>query len=262
MVKYETITVETNGPIATLCLDRADALNALSEKMRLELISALRVLRDNRDLRVLILTGNGRAFCSGADVKEGFISKRGFDLERMLTEEYNVIISELRGLHIPTIAAVNGIAAGAGCSLALACDFILAAESAQFIQVFSRIGACPDAGSSFFLPRIVGRQRALGMMLTNDPISARTAEEWGIAWKLFPDGSFADDVQKFASTVAKQPTRALVFARRLVDASATSGLEAQMSAEAIGQGVLSKSHDAQEAINAFIEKRVPDFKGN
>ncbi|MEM6416087.1 MAG: enoyl-CoA hydratase-related protein [Pseudomonadota bacterium] len=262
-MESETIQFETCGSVSVVTLNRPKTLNSLFEQLRLDFIAGLRKLRRERKTRALVITGKGGAFCAGADLKEGIVSSpSGLDIEQVLNEQYNIIIRELRDAPFPVVAAVDGVAAGAGCSIALASDFILATKRAKFIQIFSRIGLVPDLGSSFFLPRVVGRQRALGMMLTNDPLSAEQAFEWGIVWKILEQDNFFNNVTEFAEKLAHGPTRAFITARKLVDDGATNSLDAQMTLEALAQGIMATTEDATGACAAFLEKRQPIFKGN
>ncbi len=258
---YSTLKLSIEGGLATLTLARPEALNAFNEALRTDMRAAFHELEATPGVRVLLITGEGRGFCAGADLKEAITTPAPQGAAVQLQTQYNRLVRQLRELPFPVVAGVNGIAAGAGFSLALACDVVLAAESASFAQVFSKIGLVPDLGSSFFLPRTVGRQRAMALMLTGEPISAATALEWGIALKVLPDAGFAEACTAFAQTLVNRPTGSLAQLRRLLDLSGELSLGAQMEVEAAMQGWLGKSDDAGEAIAAFVAKRTPAFKG-
>jgi 2-(1,2-epoxy-1,2-dihydrophenyl)acetyl-CoA isomerase len=255
------LRLSIDAGVATLTLARPEALNAFNQALRTQLREAFDTLEADPSVRVLLLKGEGRAFCAGADLKEAITTPAPEGAAVQLQRQYNRLIRQLRELPFPVVAGVNGIAAGAGFSLALACDVVLAAESASFAQVFSKIGLVPDLGSSFFLPRTVGRQRAMALMLSGEPIDAATALQWGIALKVLPDAGFAEACTAYARTLVNRPTGSLAQLRRLLDLSGELSLGAQMEMEAAMQGWLGKSTDAAEAIDAFVAKRTPAFKG-
>lgn len=257
---YSTLKLDVEDGLATLTLARPEALNAFNEALRTELRAAFDALEADTSVRALLVTGEGRAFCAGADLKEALTSPAPQGAAVQLQRQYNRLIRQLRELPFPVVAGVNGVAAGAGFSLALAGDIVLAAQSASFAQVFSKIGLVPDLGSSFFLPRTVGRQRAMALMLSGEPIAAQQACDWGIALQVLPDDGFVAACQAHARKLVNRPTGSLAQLRRLLDLSGELSLSAQMEVEAAMQGWLGKSPDAAEAIDAFVTKRTPAFK--
>lgn len=252
------------GGLFRLTLNRPDRLNAFTLTMHAELQAALDQA-EAEGARALLLTGAGRAFCSGQDLSE----RRGVadpstpapDLEAGLKARFNPLIARMRALPFPTVAAVNGIAAGAGVGFALACDIVIAAESAAFLMAFARIGLAPDAGSSFFIPRLVGRARATAMMLLAEPIPSAQAAEWGLIWRAVPDEALAAEAEAIALRLAAGPTRSFRAIRALVDGAAGSDLAAQLDREAEAQGACGRSADYREGVAAFLEKRPARFTG-
>jgi 2-(1,2-epoxy-1,2-dihydrophenyl)acetyl-CoA isomerase len=257
-MNYETILYEVADDVATITLNRPEKLNALSAQMRVDLVHAIRAAA--AEARFLVLTGAGRAFCSGQDMGEGK-SIANLDLQRTLLDEYAPLISALADCPIPTIAAVNGGAAGGGASLALFADIVVAAESASFLQAFTRIGLMPDMGATYLLPRLVGRPRALAAALLAEEISARQAEEWGMIWQASPDHLFRADVAALARRLAEGPTEAYRRIKRAFRASETNSFEAQLDLEARYQGKLGETRDFIEGATAFLEKRPAKFEG-
>jgi 2-(1,2-epoxy-1,2-dihydrophenyl)acetyl-CoA isomerase len=244
--------------VATLTLARPDVMNALNSAMRGELLAALG--EASRRARAIVLTGTGRAFCSGQDLADA-TGAGGFDLERSLRDEYEPLLKAIAGCPVPTIAAVNGAAAGAGANLALAADIVIAAESAVFVQAFTRIGLIPDAGGTFWLPRQVGAARAMGAMLLAEPVTARQAADWGMIWKAVPDAEFAALVDTTAKTLARGPTAAYRRLKEALRASPGNDLDAQLALEARLQGECGATADFREGVAAFLEKRKPRFEG-
>jgi 2-(1,2-epoxy-1,2-dihydrophenyl)acetyl-CoA isomerase len=257
-MSYETILYRARNGVATITLNRPDKLNALSAQMRVDLAHAIRLA--TTEARALVLTGAGRAFCSGQDLGEGE-SIADLDLQRVLRDEYAPLITALAECPIPTVAAVNGAAAGGGASLALAADIVVAAESASFLQAFTRIGLMPDVGATYILPRLVGRARAIGAALLAEEISARQAEEWGMIWEVVPDPLFTARIDTLARRLADGPTEAYRRIKRAFRASETSDLAAQLELEARYQGKLGETRDFVEGATAFIEKRPAKFEG-
>ncbi len=257
------VLIENAGAVRLLRLNRPDRLNALSGPMLAELRTAVEAAADPASgVRCLVLTGNGRGFSSGADLVEGAQqSARGLDLESLLKERYNPLIARLHDLPMPFVAAVNGPAAGAGMSLALAADFILAARSACFLQAFVRIGLAPDAGSTYYLPRLIGPARAARMMMRGDKISAETAAGWGLVHEVVDDDRLLEASMALAAELADGPTRALAAIRRLVRTSLENDLDAQLEMEAREQGVLGRSKDFHAGVSAFLTKTPPRFRG-
>lgn len=254
---YETITYALTDGIALITLNRADKMNALTTQMRAELTHA--VTEGGREGRVVVLTGAGRAFCSGQDLADraGGVA----DLEKTLREEYAPLLRAIINCPVPTIAAVNGPAAGAGANIALAADVVFASESAYFMQAFTRIGLIPDAGGTYVLPRQMGMAKAMGAALFADKITARQADDWGMIWQAVPDEEFDAHWRAKAAQIASGPTAAYAETKKAIRASWDNGLEDQLSLEAEAQGRCGKSHDFAEGVTAFTQKRSPKFQG-
>ncbi len=249
--------------VATITLNRPSRLNSFTEAMHEELRSALDRVRGTPAIRAMILTGAGRGFCAGQDLKERKTEygSEPPDLAATIGRNYNPLVLALRTLPIPVVSAVNGVAAGAGASIALAADIVLAARSASFIQAFSKIGLVPDSGGTWFLPRLVGDARARAMTLLGDRLSAEQAEQWGMIWRCVDDDKLADEARKLAGDLACGATRGLAGIKQALNASATNTLEQQLELERTLQGELARSDDYREGVNAFKEKRAPNFKG-
>lgn len=254
---YETITYALTDDVALITLNRADKMNALTTQMRAELTQA--VTEGGRAARVVVLTGAGRAFCSGQDLADraGGVA----DLEKTLREEYAPLLRAIINCPVPTIAAVNGPAAGAGANIALAADVVFASESAYFMQAFTRIGLIPDAGGTYALPRQMGMAKAMGAALFADKITARQADDWGMIWQAVPDAEFDAHWRAKAAQLAAGPTAAYAEAKKAIRASWDNGLEDQLSLEAEAQGRCGKSQDFAEGVTAFTQKRSPKFQG-
>ncbi|TGD45308.1 2-(1,2-epoxy-1,2-dihydrophenyl)acetyl-CoA isomerase [Pseudotabrizicola sediminis] len=255
---YQTLSVTENGGIATLALNRPDVMNALSTQMRAELLDAVR--HAGKTARVIVLTGMGRAFCSGQDLGDR-AKIAEIDLERTLRDEYEPLLRAIIDCPVPTIAAVNGAAAGAGANLALACDVVIAAESANFIQAFTRIGLMPDAGGTYWLPRQMGFARAMGAMLFADKISARQAADWGMIWEAVPDADFAAHISARAGALANGPTVAYRGVKQALRQSSSNDLDTQLALEARLQGECGQTRDFMEGVVAFLDKRPAVFEG-
>lgn len=258
---YETIRFETVGEgVARLVLDRPQVMNALNARMRAEITEALSALPEG--VRCVVLTGEGRAFCSGQDLGDAMgAAGDGLDLQAVLRDEYEPMLRAIRGCRAPVIAAVNGVAAGAGANLALAADLVIAADSASFIQAFARIGLIPDAGGTWIVPRAVGAARAAGLMMLAEALPARRAAEWGLIWEAVADADFEAIVAARARQLAAGPTAALLAMREALAASFQNDLEAQLALEARLQGVAGGSGDFREGVAAFLEKRPARFSG-
>jgi 2-(1,2-epoxy-1,2-dihydrophenyl)acetyl-CoA isomerase len=256
--EYETIRYALEDGVATVTLDRPDKMNGLTRAMRGELMEALD--RAGHEARAVVVTGAGRGFCSGQDLGDAD-SIEEIDLERTLREEYEPLLSRIADCPVPTIAAVNGPAAGAGCNLALAADIVVAARSAVFIEAFARIGLVSDAGGTFWLPRLVGHARAMGMCLLAEPIEADTAAEWGLIWEVVEDEALADHAAALARRLAEGPTLAYRLTKRAMRASPGNALSDQLALEAELQGEAGASRDFREGVAAFLEKRKPVFEG-
>jgi 2-(1,2-epoxy-1,2-dihydrophenyl)acetyl-CoA isomerase len=256
----ETVGRELSEGILTLTLNRPDALNSFTVEMKEELSAALKEAARDKSVRVVILTGAGRAFSAGQDLKE-----RGApgvaDLGTELRTRYNPIILAMRRLEKPIIGAVNGVAAGAGVSVALACDIVIASESASFIEAFGRVGLVPDTGSTWFLPRLVGYARAAEMIFTAEPVAARTAERIGLVNRVVPADQLMDEARSLATKLAAASPRALALAKRGLNRALESGLEDALDYEAQLQSIAGRSRDHAEGVAAFVEKRPPRFTG-
>jgi 2-(1,2-epoxy-1,2-dihydrophenyl)acetyl-CoA isomerase len=253
----ELVTVEVEGGVHRITLNRPDVMNALNREMRVALLAAL---RQGHSARVIVLTGAGRGFCSGQDLTDAEgLDAAGF--EAILNDEYVPMIRAITEAPVPVIAAVNGAAVGAGANLALACDLVIAAESAVFLQAFTRIGLIPDAGGTSFLPRRIGLQRAMGAALLAEPVSARQAVEWGMIWEAAADDRFHDLVSQRARKLAAGPTGAYGALKQALRGAFDQSLDAQLAVEARLQGVCGASEDFREGVAAFLGKRPPRFVG-
>ena len=257
-MNYETITVEITDGLAVLTLNRPDKMNALNALMRAEIADAMRELP--KTARCIVLTGADRAFCTGQDLSDRG-SAAEIDLERTLRDEYTPMLKAIYDCPVPTIAAVNGPAAGAGANLALAADVVIATESAYFLQAFARIGLMPDAGGTYFMPRLMGMAKAMGASLFADKISAKQADEWGLIWAAIPDAEFAAHWRARAESLAQGPTLAYGAIKDAVRGSFDATLDAQLTTEAKLQGACGKSRDFKEGVMAFLEKRPANFEG-
>lgn len=255
---YQTIEVTEAAGVLRIALNRPEVMNALSALMRAELLAAFR--GRSGAARVVVLTGTGRAFCSGQDLGDA-AKLAAPDLERVLRDEYEPLLAAIGDCPVPVIAAVNGAAAGAGANLALAADVVIAAESATFTQAFTRIGLIPDAGGTFWLPRQVGHARAMGLALFADRIPARQAADWGMIWECVPDDAFAAHVDARAAHLAQGPTAAYRALKAAMRASAAHDLPAQLALEAQLQGACGQTRDFQEGVLAFLDKRPARFEG-
>ena len=254
------ITSEQKNNILIIKLNRPDKFNSFNREMAFELHNALDNAENNENIRAIVLTGTGKAFCAGQDLAEA-IDPNGPGIAKIVDEHYNPIILRLRSIEKPIIAAVNGVAAGAGANIALACDIVTATFSASFIQAFSKIGLIPDSGGTFFLPRLIGFQKASALMMLGDKVAASEAHQMGMIYKVFSDETFMDDVLKLAETLSNMPTKAIGFTKRLLNQSLTNDLNAQLRQEGNLQVEAANTSDYKEGVNAFLEKRKPEFKG-
>ena len=262
---YRNILYSTEGGIARLTLSRPDKLNSFTGEMHAELRDALDSIQADGSVRVLVLSGAGRAFCAGQDLADPEMSAlpdgRLADIGNVVENNYKPLILRLQNLRVPTIAAVNGIAAGAGASVALACDLVVATKSASFLQAFSKVGLIPDTGGTWFLPQRVGMARAIGLAMLADKLSAEKAADWGLIWAAYEDAEFSAKVDAMAAQLAAMPTKALVRTRQAMHAAAGHTLEQQLSFEGSFMRELGWSPDYAEGVAAFMEKRAPKFTG-
>ncbi len=258
---YQTILLDIADNVATVTLNRPEKLNAFSVEMHQELRAAIKEIKAAK-ARAMVLTGAGRAFCAGADLgARDLATEEKLDLGALLEKYYNPLIRALHRLPMPVIAAVNGVAAGAGANIALGCDLVFAARSASFIQAFIRIGLVPDAGGTYMLPRLIGLQRAMGLAITGDKIDAETAAQWGMIWKCIDDDALMDEVMEFARHIATQPTRSIGLIKRALYASLGNDLDSQLDLERNLQRVAGYGTDYREGVQAFLEKRPAKFTG-
>lgn len=262
-----TVLYEARGSVGLVTLNRPQALNSFTRQMHKELWAILDRINGDKAIRVAVLTGAGRGFCAGADLAE-FDFEPGPDLVKradpgpVIEQAFNPSIRKLMDLRVPTVAAVNGVAAGAGASFAMACDLAVAASSASFIQAFSKIGLIPDAGGSWFLVKKLGLARAMGCAMLGDKVSAKDAKEWGMIWDVAPEGQDClEAALKLAERLSSMPTTALVQARKLLRAAASNDLDRQLDLERDTQSALGKTHDYIEGVMAFREKRSANFTG-
>ena len=255
---YQAITLTVRDSIATITLNRPDMMNALNRQMRAEITDAVKTAE--AQARVIILTGAGRAFCSGQDLADGG-SAANLDMEGTLNGEYVPMLKAIFDCKVPTISAVNGPAAGAGANLALAADVVIAAESAYFVQAFTRIGLIPDAGGTYWLPRQVGAAKAMGAALFADKVMAKDAERWGMIYETAPDDDFVAHIQARAAQLAQGPTIAYGELKAAIRGSFENTLDQQLALEAKLQGICGRTHDFQEGVTAFLEKRNPRYEG-
>lgn len=255
---YDTIQYEVGGGVATITLNRPDSLNALNATMRRELLAAIKAAARDDSVRALLITGSGRAFCAGADLRGGE-GERQF--RRVLTSEYNPLIEAIRTLPKPVVVAVNGVAAGAGMSLALAADLVVAADVARFVPAFNRIGLVPDSGLTRVLVRALGRHRAAQLLLSGESLSAGEAADAGLVTAVVPADGLAEAARELALRLAAGPSRALGYTKRLINAAEEATLRGMLAQEAAFQDLAGRTDDHAEGVAAFAEKREPRFSG-
>ena len=259
---FETILFEQSGGVARVTLNRPDRLNSFIVQMHDELSRAIEAASSSA--RVLVLTGAGRGFCAGQDLSDRAVAPggQGVDLGESIEKRYNPLIRRLASLEMPVICAVNGVAAGAGANIALACDIVIAARSAKFIQSFANIGLVPDSGGTWVLPRLAGQARALGLALTGEALSAERAEAWGLIWKCVDDDKLGEEVNALAAKFAAGPTKGLAAAKKLIRESGQRTLSEQLDCERDVQSAIGRGNDYKEGVAAFMEKRPAKFTGS
>lgn len=260
---YETIEFAIQDGVAVLTLNRPQNLNSFNTQMHGEVRSAIKQVANSGEARCLLITANGRGFCAGQDLSDRSVSAEGEmpDLGDSVEQNYNPLIRSIHALEMPVICAVNGVAAGAGASIALACDIVLAAKSANFIQAFCKIGLVPDSGGTWILPRLVGMARAKGLALLGDKLSAEQAEKWGLIWQSVDDDALMTDAMAMATHFASQPTKGLAMIKRALRESTSNTLHEQLELEKECMRIGGRTEDYKEGVAAFKEKRKPEFKG-
>jgi len=257
-----SIILKIENSIATITLNRPEVFNSFNREMALLMQQTLDACANDQNVRAIVITGAGKAFCAGQDLKEVTTPELNPGFRKILEEHYNPIIERIRTIEKPIVAAVNGVAAGAGANIALACDIVIAAENASFIQAFSKIGLVPDSAGTFFLPRLIGFQKASALMMLGDKVSAQEAFAIGMIYKFYPVALFEEEIQKIAATLANMPTKAIGLTKKLLNESMSNNLQQQLALESDLQIEASSSNDYREGVNAFMEKRTPEFKGN
>jgi 2-(1,2-epoxy-1,2-dihydrophenyl)acetyl-CoA isomerase len=255
-----TIQFEIQGNVAVIKLNRPAVYNSFNKEMALEMQSRLDDCEEDDNIRAIYIIGEGKAFCAGQDLQE-VTDPNGPKLTSIVKDHYNPIIEKIRNIEKPIIGAVNGVAAGAGANIALACDICVATESSSFIQAFSKIGLIPDSGGTFTLPRLVGMQRAAALMMLGDKVGAKDAEQMGMIYKAFSDETFAEESMRLAIKLSKMPTRGIGLTKRALNLSMISDLSTQLKVEEELQTIAGKTDDYKEGVASFLEKRKPDFKG-
>lgn len=255
-LNYEVI----NG-VARIRFNRPDSFNSFDREMSYAFQDALKAAASDEHVRAVLITGNGKAFSAGQDLKEVLDQKNNPGFEKILDEGYNPMIKLIRNIRKPVVAAVNGVAAGAGANIALACDITVASENASFIQAFSKIGLIPDSGGTWFLPRLIGFQKASALMMLGDKVSAAEAEEMGMIYKVYPAEEFEEKAIQLAEKLAQMPTKALGLTKELLNKAYENTLDEQLDLEGKYQIESAKSYDYNEGVKAFVEKRKPEFRG-
>jgi 2-(1,2-epoxy-1,2-dihydrophenyl)acetyl-CoA isomerase len=257
----EPVLVSLEAGVLRVTLNRPDTLNAFTVGMTQALAAAMARAESEAAVRCVLVTGAGRGFCAGQDLTERDMNAKDIDLGGGLDTRYNPLVRRMRALEKPIVCAVNGVAAGAGANFALACDLVIAARSASFIQAFVKIGLVPDCGGSYFLPRLAGTQRAMALAMTGDRLTAEDAERWGVIWKCVDDANLKAEADKLALQLASGPTRSLGLIKKAMYASAGNTLSAQLDMERDLQREIGKGKDYREGVAAFLEKRKPQFTG-
>lgn len=260
MENSTSILYTQEGGIATITLNRPSVFNSFNQEMIKSLQHHLDVAAQDVSVRAVVLTGTGKAFCAGQDLGE-VLEEKEIDFNKIVQENYNPLVLKIRNMDKPVVAAVNGVAAGAGANLALACDIVVAKESTNFIQAFSKIGLIPDCGGTYFLPRLIGLQKATALMMLADKVSAAQAKEIGMIYEFFADDIFDAEVAKIADKLANLPTKGLAYTKELLNQTFNNSIEEQLIQEGLFQAKSGNTSDYQEGVDAFIEKRNPVFKG-
>ncbi len=260
MENSTSILYTQEGGIATITLNRASVFNSFNQEMIKTLQHHLDVAAQDISVRAVVLTATGKAFCAGQDLGE-VLEEKEIDFNKIVTENYNPLVLKIRNMDKPVVAAVNGVAAGAGANLALACDIVVAKESANFIQAFSKIGLIPDCGGTYFLPRLIGLQKATALMMLADKVSATQAKEIGMIYDYFADDAFESEVAKLANKLASLPTKGLAYTKKLLNQTFQNSMEDQLKQEGFFQEKAGNTADYKEGVDAFLEKRNPIFKG-
>jgi 2-(1,2-epoxy-1,2-dihydrophenyl)acetyl-CoA isomerase len=263
MAPTDSLLVDLDAGVLTLVLNRPEKLNALNDDLHLALRAALQRAQDDSAVRAVLITGAGRGFCAGQDLgdRDPRRMEGPPDLGHTLATFYNPTLRLIRSLEKPVLAAVNGVAAGAGANLALACDIVLAARSARFVQAFAKIGLTPDAGGSWLLPHLLGEARAKGLALTAEPLEAERAEAWGLIWKCLPDEALLPEARALARRLAAGPTRGLGLTKVSIQSAATRSFDEQLDVECDLQRIAGRTRDYAEGVAAFLDKRTPRFEG-
>jgi len=257
-----SILLKIENSIGFITLNRPEVFNSFNREMALLMQETLDKCASDSNVRAIVISGSGKAFCAGQDLKEVTTPELNPGFRKILEEHYNPIIERIRMIEKPIVAAVNGVAAGAGANIALACDIVVASENAAFIQAFSKIGLVPDSAGTFFLPRLIGFQKASALMMLGDKVSAQDAFDMGMIYKFYTVAIFDEEVQKLATTLSQMPTHALALTKKLLNRSMINNLQEQLALESDLQIDASSSNDYREGVNAFMEKRTPEFKGN